>query len=75
MGIGPAVSVSMSWVVDFEVLGLGSRICVLGPGVLILDYAKKQWEEEKKYVLNKTKTFNFKFVLFSQMPWPRYVMF
>ena len=33
------------------------------PWVLILDYAEKQWEGEKKSVLNKTKTFNFKFAL------------
>ena len=28
---------------------------------------KKQWEGQEKYVLNKTKTLNLKFVYFSQM--------
>ena len=41
----------------------GSRVPDPSPWVLILDYAEKQWEGEKKSVLNKTKTFNFKFAL------------
>ena len=36
---------------------------------------KKQWKGWEKYVFNKTKTFNFKFVFFSQMLWPLYIMF
>ena len=64
----------------FYILGcgywrFGSRFPDLLSWVLILDCARKKREEEKKSVLNNTKTFNFKLVLFSQMPWPLYIMF
>ena len=67
MAISPGVSGSTSWVVHIEVLGLGSRI--LRPGSSFQTVPEKSGKERKS-VLNNTKTFNFKFVLFSQIPQP-----
>ena len=57
------------WILQFWVQDPGSFVLVL-----ILDYARKNWKGEKKSVLNNTKTSNFKFLLFFQMPQSLYII-